>query len=107
MKNFGQMMKQAQQMQEKMQELQEELEQESVEGQSGGGMVRITVSGRGEATALHIDRSLMNPEETEILEDLILAALHDGKTKAESLMSERMQDLTGGISLPPGFKMPF
>ena len=107
MKNLGQMMKQAQQMQAKMAELQAALDQAEVTGQSGGGMVAITTSAKGEPRKVKIDPSLANPAEVEGLEDLIVAALRDARQKGDALVSEEMSKLTGGLQLPPGFKLPF
>lgn len=107
MKNLGQLMKQAQQMQSKMAELQEKLAEQEIEGQAGGGMVRITVNGKNEVKAVKIDPSLIDPNDAEVLEDLILAAFNDARAKVERFSQEQMQDLTGGLNLPPGFKMPF
>ncbi|TCS65026.1 YbaB/EbfC family nucleoid-associated protein [Varunaivibrio sulfuroxidans] len=107
MKNLGQMMKQAQQLQTRMTEMQEKLDEHQTEGLSGGAMVRITLNGRGDMRALKIDPSLLNPDEGEILEDLIRAAYTDAKTKIDAYKQEMMADVTGGLPLPPGFKMPF
>ena len=107
MKNLGQMMKQAQQMQAKMAELQAALDQAEVTGQSGGGMVSITTTAKGEAKKVKIDPSLINPSDAEVLEDLIVAALRDARQKGEAMVQEEMGKLTGGLSLPPGFKLPF
>ena len=107
MKNLGQMMKQAQQMQAKMAELQAALDQAEVTGQSGGGMVAITTSAKGEPRKVKIDPNLANPAEVEVLEDLIVAALRDARQKGDALVSEEMSKLTGGLQLPPGFKLPF
>jgi len=107
MNNFGDMMKQAQEMQKKMKELQEGLANLEVEGSSGGGLVKITVTGKGEVKKIKIDPSLMKPEESEILEDLIVAAFNEAKKKSEEASAEEMKKLTGGLNLPPGFKMPF
>lgn len=107
MKNLGQLMKQAQQMQSKMAELQEKLAEQEIEGQAGGGMVKITVNGKNEVKAVKIDPSLVDPNDVEVLEDLVLAAFNDARAKVERYSQEQMQDLTGGLNLPPGFKMPF
>ncbi len=107
MKNLGQMMKQAQQMQERMAELQAKLEQVELSGASGGGMVQVTLNGKGEMRRLKIDKSLVDPNETEVLEDLILAAFNDAKAHVEAHMADEMKKLTGGLSLPPGMKLPF
>jgi DNA-binding YbaB/EbfC family protein len=107
MKNLGDMMKQVQAMQSRMAEMQAKLEQATVTGQSGGGLVKVTLSGKGVMTALAIDSSLMNADEKDILEDLILAAHTDAKNKSEAMMAEEMKSVTGGVPLPPGFKLPF
>jgi DNA-binding YbaB/EbfC family protein len=107
MKNLGQMMKQAQQMQAKMAELQAALDQAEVTGQSGGGMVTITTSAKGDPKKVKIDPTLINPSDAEVLEDLIVAALRDARQKGEAMVQEEMGKLTGGLSLPPGFKLPF
>jgi nucleoid-associated protein EbfC len=107
MKNFGQMMKQAQQMQTKMAEMQAKLESTDVDGQSGGGMVKVRVNGKGDLKKISIDKSLCDPSEVEMLEDLILAAVNDAKGKTEALAAEQMSALTGGLKLPPGIKLPF
>jgi DNA-binding YbaB/EbfC family protein len=103
--NIMQMMKQAQQLQSKMEAMQAELEAIEVEGQSGGGLVRITLSGKMAMKAVRIDPSLLKAEEGEILEDLIIAAHQDAKVKAERVMQEKMQEVTGGLPLPPGLKL--
>jgi DNA-binding YbaB/EbfC family protein len=105
MKNFTSMMKQAQELQSRMTEMQAEMERARVEGQSGGGLVVLTMNGKGDLVAAKIDASLVKPEEAEILEDLIVAAHTDAKVKVERLMQEKMQSLTGGLPLPPGLKL--
>ncbi|EKV32523.1 hypothetical protein co-occurring with RecR [Caenispirillum salinarum AK4] len=107
MKNLGQLMKQAQQMQSKMTEMQEKLGELEVAGTSGGGMVTVTLNGKGEMRGVKIDKSLIDPEDVEVLEDLIVAAHNDAKGKAEEAMQEEMQKVTGGMQLPPGMKLPF
>lgn len=107
MKNIGEMMKQVQAMQSRMAEMQAKLEQSTVTGQSGGGMVKVTMTGKGAMTRLEIDPSLMKVDEKDILEDLIIAAHSDAKAKSEAMMAEQMKDLTGGLPLPPGLKLPF
>lgn len=107
MKNIGQLMKQAQQMQTKMVEMQEKLAQVEVTGSSGGGMVSVTLTGKGDVRKIAIDRSLLDPNEGEVLEDLIVAALADGKAKAETHMQDEMAKVTGGLNLPAGLKLPF
>lgn len=106
MKNLGQMMKQAQQMQQKMAELQETLEKVEVTGSAGGGMVQVTVTGKGMMRGIRIDPKIVDANEIEMLEDLIVAAANDAKTRVEAQVQEEMQKLTGGLQLPPGFKLP-
>ncbi|MEJ0050806.1 MAG: YbaB/EbfC family nucleoid-associated protein [Methylovirgula sp.] len=101
------LMKQAQAMQAKMQDVQAELERVEVEGQSGGGMVRITLTAKGQMKGITLDPSLLKPEDKDMLEDLIVAAHDDARKKGERVMEERMQSLTAGLPLPPGFKLPF
>jgi hypothetical protein len=105
MKNFAGMMKQAQELQTRMAEMQAEMERARVEGQSGGGLVVLTLNGKGELVGSKIDASLAKPEEVEILEDLIVAAHADAKARVERLLQEKMQSLTGGLPLPPGLKL--
>lgn len=107
MKNLGNMLKQAQQMQAKMQEMQAELELREVQGAAGGGMVTVTLNGKSELKAIKIDPSLMKEDEREVLEDLIKAAHADAKGRVEREMAEQMQKLTAGLPLPPGMKLPF
>jgi hypothetical protein len=107
MKNLGQMMKQAQAMQAKMQEIQATLERTEVNGSAGGGMVSVTVSGKGEMRRIKIDPKLVDANEVAMLEDLIVAAVNDARAKAEQQMQAEMAKLTGGLQLPPGFKLPF
>lgn len=106
MKNLGQMMKQAQQMQQKMAELQEDLAGAEVSGASGGGMVEVTMNGKGEMRRIKIDPALVDANEVEVLEDLIVAAAGDAKAKVEVHVAERMREITGGLNLPPGFSLP-
>jgi nucleoid-associated protein EbfC len=105
MKNFSEMMKQAQALQGRMAEMQTELERTLIEGRSGGGMVTVTLSGKGDMSSVKIDPSLLKSEEAEILEDLIVAAHNDAKAKVEEAMKEKMKSLTGGLPLPPGLKL--
>lgn len=107
MKNLGQMMKQAQEMQQSMTDLQARMDAMDIDGASGGGMVTATVSGKGELRRLEISPGLLVPEEKEILEDLIVAAVNDARAKAERLMQEETGKLMGGLQLPPGMKLPF
>lgn len=107
MKNLGQMMKQAQKLQERMGELQEQLATVELTGASGGGMVQVTLSGKGDVRKLKIDPSLVDPEDVEVLEDLIVAACNDAKAKLETHVAEKMAEVTGGLKLPPGMSLPF
>lgn len=107
MKNLGDMMKQVQAMQSRMAEMQAKLEQATVTGQSGGGLVKVTLNGKGGMAGVVIDASLLKPEDKEILEDLIAAAHSDAKNKVEAIMAEEMKSVTGGLPLPPGLKLPF
>lgn len=105
MKDLMGMMKQVGQLQANMQKAQEELASLEVEGQSGAGLVKVTLTGKGDMRAVTIDPTLMQPGEAEILEDLILAACQDAKTKADAVLQEKMASVTGGLPLPPGFKL--
>ena len=107
MVNIGYMMKQAQQLQKKMAEAQEQLSSIEVEGVSGGGMVKVIATAKGEIKRILLDDSIMKPEEKEITEDLIVAAINDAKQKGEVAAQEKMKEITGGIPLPPGMKLPF
>ncbi len=107
MKNLGQMMKQAQQLQAKMAEMQEGLADMEITGSSGGGMCQVTLNGKGEARRVKIDPSLVDPNDSEVLEDLILAAFNDARNKVDTEVREKMSELTGGLPLPPGFQLPF
>ena len=107
MKNFGEMMKKAQEFQSKMAGIQEEMAGMEVTGSSGGDMVQVTLNGKGDACKLKIDPVLVVPEDSKVLEDLILSAFNSAKGKAEKVMQERMSELTGGLGLPPGMKLPF
>ncbi|MGF1543338.1 MAG: YbaB/EbfC family nucleoid-associated protein [Parvularculaceae bacterium] len=90
-----------------MKELQDRLAEMEVEGVSGGGMVKVAINGKGYAKAVAIDRSLIDPEEVEVLEDLVAAAINDAKAKMEIESQEQMKKLTEGLPLPPGMKLPF
>lgn len=107
MKNLAGLMKQASQMQAKMQEMQAKLETLELEGVSGAGMVSVTLNGKGEMRRLKIDPKLADPAETEMLEDLVVAAHADAKRKIEAATAEEMQKITGGMDLPAGMKLPF
>ena len=105
--NFNNMMKQAQQLQKKMAEAQDKLNEIEVEGSSGGGLVKVTATAKGNFKRISIDDSLIKNDEKEILEDLIIAAINDAKQKGENAAQEEMKSLTGGLPLPPGMKLPF
>ncbi len=107
MKNLGNMMKQAQEMQAKMAEMQESLDKVELTGASGGGMVEVTLTGKGEMRKVKIDPALVDKDEIEVLEDLIAAAHNDAKGKVEAHVAEEMGKVTGGLQLPPGMKLPF
>lgn len=107
MKNLGNLMKQAQEMQEKMAKFQEELESLEIDGQAGGGLVRLTLGGKGALKGVRIDPSLLKPEEAEVVEDLILAAFNDAKSKLDEKVQSETQAMMGGLPLPPGMKLPF
>ncbi|MCB1485946.1 MAG: YbaB/EbfC family nucleoid-associated protein [Bauldia sp.] len=101
------MMKQAKQLQEKMQSMQDEVAAMEIEGSAGGGMVTVTMNGKGEVKGVRIDPSLLKPEEAEIVEDLIVAACHEARTKGDALLQDKMREMTGGMALPAGLKLPF
>jgi DNA-binding YbaB/EbfC family protein len=101
------MMKRAQELQGKMAELQEKLGDVIVEGRAGGGLVTVTLDGKGNLHGLKIDPSLFKEDDVEILEDLIVAAHKDAKEKAEAQAAEKTKALTAGLPIPPGFKLPF
>ena len=107
MKNLSQLIKQAQEMQDKMATIQESLAGVEVEGMAGAGLVKVSLDGKGKIRSLNIDVSLVNAEEIGILEDLIVAAHNDAKTKMDARIQEETQKLMGGLSLPPGIKFPF
>ena len=107
MKNLAGMMKQAQQMQSKMQDMQTKLESLEITGEAGAGMVKVTLNGKSDLKKIKIDPKIVDPADTEILEDLILAASRDARSKVEAAMAEEMQKVTGGLQLPPGMKLPF
>ena len=107
MVNLGNMMKQAQQLQKKMSEAQEKLKSIEVEGVSGGGLVKVISNAKGDIKRIIIDPSILKPEEKEITEDLIVAAINDAKQKSENAAQEEMKNVTGGLPLPPGMKLPF
>ena len=105
--NIGEMMKQAQKMQAKVAEVQDQLNTLEVEGVSGGGLVKVIVNGKGAIKSIKIDPTLLDPQEVEILEDLLVAAVRDAQTKAEEKAAQEMDKVTGGLKLPGGMKLPF
>jgi len=105
--NMADLFKQAQDMQKKMAESQEKLEAITVSGESGAGMVQIEMTAKGIMKSLKIDPSLVNPSDIEVLQDLIISAVNDAKNKADATTAHEMEKITGGLSLPAGFKMPF
>ena len=107
MVDFMGMMKRAEELQKKMQQMQDEAGDATVEGSSGGGLVTVTLSGKGEMKGLTIDPSLFKEESAEILEALIVTAHNEAKGKAEAMMAAKMSELTQGLPLPPGMKLPF
>ena len=107
MKNLASMMKQAQEMQEKMTAMQEALAAHEVVGKAAAGMVEVRMNAKGELLGLKIDPSLIDPAEAEVMEDLITAGFNDARIKAEAHAREEMRRVSGGLELPPGFKLPF
>ena len=107
MKNLAGLMKQASQMQSKMAEMQAKLETMEIEGSAGAGMVALVLSGKGDLKRIKIDPKLIDPAETEMLEDLLVAAHADARRKLEATTSEEMEKVTGGMQLPGGMKLPF
>ena len=105
--NFNNMMKQAQDLQKKMADAQKKVESLEAEGTSGGGLIKIIIDGKNNVKSVKIDESLISKDDIEILEDLIIAAFNDGKEKIQKKISDEMSLITGGLQLPPGFKMPF
>lgn len=105
MADFLGLMKQASELKTKMEAMQAELDHIEVEGAAGGGMVKVTMSAKGELKSVALDRSLMKPEEAGIVEDLLVAAHAEARRKAEALLQEKMKNLTGGLPLPPGLKL--
>jgi DNA-binding YbaB/EbfC family protein len=107
MQNLDDLLKMAQDAQAKLMQAQEELDKVEVEGVSGGGLVRIRASAKGRIIAVDIDESLLAPSEKQMVEDLVAAAINDARAKADVAAQEAMKGATGGLQLPPGFKMPF
>lgn len=107
MKNLAGLMKQASQMQAKMEELQTRLDALMIEGEAGAGLVKVTLNGKGDMKKLVIDPKLLTPTDAEMVQDLIMAAFSQARSKVEAASTEEMRRLTGGIDLPAGFKLPF
>ena len=107
MQNLDELMKMAQEAQEKLLKAQESLDRVIVEGLSGGGLVKIRASAKGRVIAVDIDESLLQPSEKQMLEDLVAAAINDARGKADVAAQQSISEATGGMQLPPGFKMPF
>jgi DNA-binding YbaB/EbfC family protein len=105
MKNMQGFLKQAQEMQRRIEDVQTKLAGTEVEGKAGGGLVKVTITGKGDMKKVWIDPSLLKEEEKEVLEDLIVAAFNDAKSETEKTFADQMQAITGGV-LPPGFKLP-
>lgn len=105
--NIQKMMKQAQQMQQKIGDMQAELEAREFAGKSGGDMVKVVVTGKGKMLRLDVDKSLVDPAEKEVMEDLIVAAFNDAKDKVDATFSDEMGKVASGLGLPAGMKMPF
>jgi len=107
MKNLANLMQQASKMQENMKQMQEKLEAAELQGSSGAGLVRLTLSGKGTLKSITIDPKLTTPDDVEMLQDLILAAHADAKSKLDAFAESEMKSAAGGLSLPPGLKLPF
>jgi len=107
MKNLSEMLKKAQEMQARMGDMQAELDHVEVEGTAGAGMVKVVLTGKGDMKSVSLDPSIFSSEDKEVVEDLIVAAHNQAKAKVAEAAAEKMKDLTGGLDLPPGFKMPF
>ncbi len=105
MADFLGLMKQAAELKSKMEAMQAELDQIEVAGTSGGGLVTVNLSGKGEMKGVKIDASLLKPQDKEVVEDLIVAAHADARRKAETVLQEKMKSVTGGLPLPPGLKL--
>ena len=106
MKGLNDLLKQAQQLQEQMKSAQEDVARQEVQGESGGGLVRVTMNGRHDVRHVHIEPSLLR-EEREVIEDLVAAAVNDAVHKVEQQTQARMSSVMSGVALPPGFKLPF
>jgi DNA-binding YbaB/EbfC family protein len=105
MPDFFGLMKQATELKSKMETMQAELDRIAVDGTAGGGLVSVTLSGKGDLRSAKVDPSLLKPDQNEIIEDLFVAAHADARRKLEAMLQERMQSLTGGLPLPPGLKL--
>ena len=105
--NLQKMMKQAQQMQQKIADMQAKMDEFETDGSAGGGGVTLRLNGKNQMLKIHIDSSLMKPEDKEVLEDMIIAAYRDAREKIDTHFSDQMGSVTGGMDLPPGFKLPF
>ena len=100
MKNMGKLMKQAQQLQSKMAKLQEEMADKTIEATAGGGMIKVVANGKQEIVSIHIEKEVVDPEDVDMLQDLILAAVNEALTRSQSMVSEEMSKLTGGLNIP-------
>jgi DNA-binding YbaB/EbfC family protein len=100
MKNMGQMMKQAQKLQSKMMKLQEEMAEKTIETTSGGGMIKVVANGKQQIVSIQIEKEVVDPEDVEMLQDLILAAVNDALSKSQEMVSSEMGKLTGGLNIP-------
>src|SRR3954464_2723416 len=107
MPNFDDIMKMAQEAQAKLMQANDDLDKIEVQGASGGGLVKVRATAKGRILAVEIDESLLQPSEKQMVEDLVAAAINDARGKADEAAQGAMQDVTGGLQLPPGFKMPF
>ena len=107
MKSIDEIMAMAQNVQAELAKAQENLDQIEVEGQSGGGLVKVRASAKGRIIGVHIDDSLLQPSEKQMLEDLLTAAFNDARAKADAVSNTEMGKMTSGLPLPPGFKLPF
>ena len=107
MPDLNELMKMAQEAQNKLLQAQDDLDKVEVEGVSGGGMVKIRASAKGRIIGVEIDPGLLQPSEKQMVEDLVAAAINDARAKADVAAQDAMRDVTGGLQLPPGFKMPF
>jgi len=107
MKNIGELMKKAQQVQTQVNILQTKMAHQEFTGSAASGAVSVTITGKGDATKVHIDASVVNPQDTETLEDLVLVAINDARTQADNYQLAEMEKIQAGLGLPPDFKMPF